>query len=514
MSGVTKFFGSFMANQGVDLRVAEHSIHGLLGENGAGKSTLMRILNGATRADDGVVEVFGRPVELRSTADARAAGIGMVHQHFSLVDQFSVADNLALVDGGHRGWARIGRPVDSRRILAKGRRIAERLGFPLEERALCGDLGVGARQRLEIIKALWDDTRILILDEPTASLSPQEAEDLHETITALRSSGTTVILISHKLPEIIEMCDEVTVLRDGRVAARLTVDLRARESVASRRSLERDLVRAMIGREPPESPGRASAPGAPLLQLEEVVPWAGRGPFNLEVREGEIVGVAGVEGNGQSELIEVILGVRRIRSGRVWLAGTDLTHVRTRARLGAGIAHVAEDRHKAGIAPRLNVVTNAALGFPGRGGIGNWRWLSQKALDEHALRIVTRMGIKIPGLRVNVDGLSGGNQQRLVIGRELARRPTIMVAGQPTRGLDIGAAAQVLRELASLREGGAGVLLVSHDLQELLQISDRLVVMYKGTIVAEYAAGEIDVETVGLAMTGGASDAPDVRATA
>ncbi len=196
MSGVTKFFGSFMANQGVDLRVAEHSIHGLLGENGAGKSTLMRILNGATRADDGVVEVFGRPVELRSTADARAAGIGMVHQHFSLVDQFSVADNLALVDGGHRGWARIGRPVDSRRILAKGRRIAERLGFPLEERALCGDLGVGARQRLEIIKALWDDTRILILDEPTASLSPQEAEDLHETITALRSSGTTVILIS------------------------------------------------------------------------------------------------------------------------------------------------------------------------------------------------------------------------------------------------------------------------------------------------------------------------------
>ncbi len=270
----------------------------------------------------------------------------------------------------------------------------------------------------------------------------------------------------------------------------------------------------MIGREPPESPGRASAPGAPLFQLLEVVPWAGRGPFNLEVPEGEIVGVAGVEGNGQSGLIEVILGVRRIRSGRVWLAGTNLTHVRTRARLGAGIAHVAEDRHKAGIAPRLNVVTNAALGFPGRGGIGNWRWLSQKALDEHALRIVTRMGIKIPGLRVNVDGLSGGNQQRLVIGREPARRPTIMVAGQPTRGLDIGAAAQVLGEPASLREGGAGVLLVSHDLQELLQISDRLVVMYKGTIVAEYAAGEIDVETVGLAMTGGASDAPDVRATA
>ncbi|WP_283139545.1 ABC transporter ATP-binding protein [Rhizohabitans arisaemae] len=498
---ITKTYDAFRANDHVTLDVARGTIHGLLGENGAGKSTLMNILNGSVRPDGGRIEVDGRPVRLRTTSDARAAGIGMVHQHFSLIDRLTVVENLALVARPSSWPRRCVMPVDLVGIEERARLLADRLRFAVDPRARCGSLGVGARQRVEIMKALWHHAQVVIMDEPTASLSPVEAQELLSTLLTLREQGATVILISHKMPEILAVCDEVTVLRDGRVSRRLSIGADDRDPGPRRDRLEADLVQAMIGRPRPDPPARAAAPGSPRLVLHGVGDGARVGPVDLSVHAGEIVAVAGVEGNGQAELIELIVGVRRLRTGRVLLGSRDVSSDGPRTRLACGLGHIAEDRHAAAIATRMSVTANAAFGFVGARMGRRW-WLPARTMRAHAGSIVDRMSVRLPGLGANIEGLSGGNQQKLVVGRELARDPSVLIAGQPTRGLDIGAAGDVHRELAALRDGGAGVLLVSMDLTEVLAVADRIVVMRSGRIVGDVPAADADVDTLGGWMTG------------
>jgi general nucleoside transport system ATP-binding protein len=498
---ITKTYGTFRANDHVSLDVTRGTVHGLLGENGAGKSTLMNILNGSLRPDKGRIEVDGRPVRLRTTSDARAAGVGMVHQHFSLIDRLTVLENLALVARPPSWLRRSVVPVDLGGIERHARQLADRLHFTVEPHARCGSLSVGARQRVEIMKALWHQAQVVIMDEPTASLSPAEAQDLLTTLLTLREQGTTVILISHKMPEILKVCDEVTVLRDGRVSQRLAITAADRTPGPRRARLEADLIQAMIGRPRPEPPARTTSTGPPRLVLHGAGDGARLGPLDLTVHAGEIVAVAGVEGNGQTELIELIVGVRRLRTGQIRLDSQDVSTDGPHARLAHGLGHIAEDRHAAAVATRMSVTANAAFGFVGTRMGRRW-WLPARAMRAHAQAIVERMSVRLPGIAANIEGLSGGNQQKLVVGRELAREPTVLVAGQPTRGLDIGAAGDVHRELSALRDRGAGVLLVSLDLTEVLTVADRIVVMRSGRIAGDVPAADADLDTLGGWMTG------------
>jgi ABC-type uncharacterized transport system ATPase subunit len=501
LRGITKTYPGVVANHGVDLEVAGGTVRGLLGENGAGKSTLMKILFGMTRPDAGTIEVEGVERRFRSPADAIAAGIGMVQQHFSLVPDFTVAENLVL--GSEPRVRRLF--TDRKRAEADVQALADRYGFRLDAGARVADLAVGARQRVEILKALHRGARILVLDEPTAALAPQEVDELFTVVRSLQAQGCTIILITHKLPEIVAICDEATVLRDGVVVGTRVLHDHERVPGPARDALEVELARLMVGRALPEPPVRASTSGGPVLTLAGVGDGARVGPLDIQVRAGEIVGVAGVEGNGQTELIELILGVRRCRSGRIDLAGRDVTRLPVGTRLRQGVAHIAEDRHAAAVAADLSVADNCALGHQGRPPLArSGGRLSHAAVEQFAAEVVARYRVRTPSLRATVAQLSGGNQQKLVVGREVARHPKVMIAAQPTRGLDVGATAFVHQELVELRDAGCAVLLVSLDLTEVLALADRIVVMRGGVVVGEGRPDELDELTIGAWMTGGA----------
>ena len=490
---IWKRFPGVVANAGAHLHVRGGTVHAVLGENGAGKSTLVNVLSGVYRPDEGEVRLGGRPYRFRTPADALAAGIGMVHQEFRLVPSFTVAENVVL------GAAK--------RVLRRGdleERVGElgrRFGLATEPDRPVWQLSMGERQRVEILKALWRDARILILDEPTAVLTPAEAEELGEVLRHMADDGRSVIFISHKLHEVTGFCDEATVLRGGEtVAASLPV---AETDAATLAGLMVGATPLTNERPPSRTPGevRLGVSGLRALGdrgLEAV------GGVDLEVRSGEIVGIAGVAGNGQRELAQVVAGLRPATSGTVTLDGADMTGAPPRARFAAGLAYIPEDRLGVGLAPRLSVVENSVL----RTYRGQRRgpFLSGSRMAAHCRDLVERFGVRTGPLGDPIAGLSGGNLQRLLVGRELGGRPSVVVAAQPTRGLDVQGVKAIQDLLVAERDAGTAVLLISEDLDELLTIADRLLVLHDGSIAGEFDPASAERHAIGEAMVGHAPE--------
>jgi general nucleoside transport system ATP-binding protein len=488
LRGITKRFGDLVANDHVDLDVARGEVHALLGENGAGKTTLMRILYGLTHADAGSIEIEGRERHIRSPRDAIEAGIGMVTQHFSLVRPMSVAENVAL---GRSTGLRLDLVAARRRV----REASDAFGITVDPDTRVADLSVGEQQRVEILKALSRDCRVLILDEPTAVLVPQEVDALFASLRQLVREGLAVVFISHKLGEVRAISDRVSVLRRGRLVGSVPGD-----------SEERELARMMVGR-PTFGVTRASgdegADHPPVLRVEGLsVPGRLGLPalrdVSFAVGRGEILGVAGVSGNGQTELLEVLSGMRRASAGRVLVDGTDLAGAGPAEVMAAGVGRIPEDRH-ASLVLDLSVAVNLVLehldDFTGRRGLDEGR------IRAHAEELIARFDIRAqPGDRVAT--LSGGNVQKVLLARVLSRDPKVIVIAQPTRGLDVGATEYVRGELLARRAAGAAIVLVSEDLDELLALSDRLVVLYEGRIAGTMSATTADPEHLGLLMAG------------
>jgi simple sugar transport system ATP-binding protein len=493
---ITKRFpGGVIANEAVDLDVAPGEIHALLGENGAGKSTLSNCFTGLYRPDEGTLALHGEPVEFHSPRDAIEAGIGMVHQHFRLVEAFTVAENVVLGEHG-----RIRRAAAEARVAELG----ERYGLDVDPAARVWQLSVGQQQRVEIIKALSREAKLLILDEPTAVLTPQEAESLFEVLRRMAAEGRSVIFISHKLDEVRAVADRVTVLRAGRSEGT--------HEVAGTSS--RELARLMVGRDvelgtaPVE---RAEGPGADVvLRIDGVRADGDRGEVALDgvsltVRAGEVVGVCGVSGNGQRELAEVIAGMRARTAGTVEIAGTELDGADPRRAQEAGLAHVPEDRLHTGLSPSLSIEDNLALTAHRRPPLSRGPFLRRARIRSRAVDLIERYDIRAPGPTTPTRVLSGGNVQKVLLARELSSDPKVLVAASPTRGLDVGAIEAVRTLLAGAADRGVGILLLSEDLDEILSLSDRVAVIYEGAILAVVDRADADVEELGLLMGGDAS---------
>ncbi|MDQ0603100.1 ABC-type uncharacterized transport system ATPase subunit [Streptomyces canus] len=486
LRGITKRFPGTLANDSVDLTVRHGEIHALMGENGAGKSTLMSILYGMERADAGSVRVGGRDAHFASPGDAMAAGLGMVHQSFKLFDSLTVAENVVYAAEPRR-FGLVDRAAARRRV----RELAEEHGLAVDPDARVGDLPVGLRQRVEILKLVHRGARTLILDEPTAVLTPAEADALFAVLKSLAAQGRTVILVTHKLREVLEVSDHVTVLRDGRVVARLVTSETSAEEIAAAmtgRAVELDRVHAR------------GTPGDAVLEVTGLATDGVRGA-GLTVRAGEIVGIAGVAGNGQSELIEALAGLRPVTAGRVALKNEDITHASATERRLKGLAYVPEDRHAIGTAPAASVADNLAMGHH-RTSLSSRGLLPPTAVRAHARRLIERFGVKASSPEVPASALSGGNLQKLLIGRELAHDAPLLLVEQPTRGVDIGAIQNIHDQIVAYRDAGHAVLLVSAELSEIRGLADRVLVMYEGRITASYDKDEADERTLGLAMAG------------
>jgi general nucleoside transport system ATP-binding protein len=502
---VTKRFPGVVANDAVDFEARRGEVHALLGENGAGKSTLSNILTGLYRPDSGEVEVHGAPAHFGSPKDALDAGICMVHQHFKLVEPFTVAENVVLGEGGEAQRSFRLRPRLIERHVAE---LAERYGVAVDPRARIWQLSVGEQQRVEILKALHREASILILDEPTAVLTPQEADALFEALRAMAADGRTVIFISHKLHEVKAVADRVTVLRRGRSVAKVT----AAESTPA------SLAALMVGREVEAARRPAvavAAEGQDVLVMEGVDADGDRGrpalsDVSLRVRAGEIMGVAGVAGNGQRELAEVIAGMRPRRSGTVRVAGRAARGGDPREAIALGVAYVPEDRLATGLSPSLTLADNVVLRSYRRPPACRGPFLMRRRIREMAERLVLRYDVKTPGTDVPVRQLSGGNLQKVVLGREFSGEPRLLVAAAPTRGLDVGAIETVHRYLLEAAAGGIGVLMISEDLDEVLGLADRVAVMYEGAVVGVVDARTASVEEIGLLMAGGREPPPPV----
>ncbi len=497
MRGITKRFPGVVANDGVDFEAAVGEVHALLGENGAGKSTLSNILTGLYRPDEGEILLYGRRVEFQSPRDALDAGIGMVHQHFRLVEPFTVAENVIL--GDHRGEGRSFR-LRRRAIERRVGEISRRYGLHVDPRARIWQLSVGEQQRVEILKALYREARILILDEPTAVLTPQEAEALFATLREMAAEGRTVIFISHKLHEVKAVADRVTVLRGGRSIA----------TVQGAEATPRSLAALMVGREVagPERVESARSVGDIVLELEDVWVTGDRGAdavcgVSLAVRTGEIVAIAGVAGNGQRELAEAVAGIRPPARGSVRVLGRAIRAGDPRSAIRAGVGYVPEDRLGTGLAPSLSIASNLALKAYREPHVSRGPLLRLRAIRDRALELIARYRIAAPGPNAQARQLSGGNLQKVVLAREFSGRPRLLVAAAPTRGLDVGAIETVHAYLRDAAANGVGVLLISEDLDEILALADRVAVLYEGRLLGEFAAAEADLEEIGLAMAGG-----------
>jgi simple sugar transport system ATP-binding protein len=492
MRGITKRFPGVVANERVDFEAAAGEVHALLGENGAGKSTLSNILTGLYRPDEGEIFLDGRQVQFHAPRDALEAGISMVHQHFRLVEPFTVAENVVL--GEHRSFLLRTRSIE-RRVAD----LSKRYGLAVEPRARIWQLSLGEQQRVEILKALYREARILILDEPTAVLTPQEAQVLFETLRLMAAEGRTVIFISHKLHEVKAVADRVTVLRDGRLVA----------TVETADATPRSLAALMVGRELSGGVEReATEPGAVMLEVSGVWAQGDRGGdavrgVSLDVRAGEIVAIAGVAGNGQRELAETITGTRAPSQGSVRVGGKPLRAGDPRAAIAAGVAYVPEDRLGVGVAPSVSIAGNLALkSYRGRhASLGPLLRLGR--IRDRAVELIRHHRIAAPGPHAPARLLSGGNLQKVVLAREFSSEPRLLVAAAPTRGLDVGAIETVHAYLRDAAADGVAVLLISEDLDEILTLADRIAVMYEGAIVGETVRADASVEEIGLLMAGG-----------
>ena len=495
MTDIVKRFPLVLANDHVDFEVAWGEVHALIGENGAGKSTLVKVLYGLLQADAGLIEVDGQAVTMHSARDAIAQGIGMVHQHFMLVETLTVAENLVLGAEPRSGLA-----LDIGAARRKARDIIRRFGFDLDPDTRIDELPVGLQQQVEILKALFRDARILIMDEPTAVLTPQETRGLFGFLRGYAADGNAVVFISHKLDEVMEICDRMSVMRDGRMVG--TVD---RADTDTRR-----LASMMVGREVLLRVTKGPAePGEVLLQARDLRlrhPVKHRpilDGVDLMVRAGEIVGIAGIEGNGQTELVEVLTGLRPPDSGVVVLDGRDVSAFGARARREAGMSHVPEDRNERGLVRPYTASWNAVLGDHHRAPYANrLGLLDLRAIDAHAQAIIDDYDVRPRSIGVMASSYSGGNAQKLILARELERSPRVLVAAQPTRGVDIGAIEFIHRQIVSARDTGRAVLLVSADLNEVMSLADRILVMFEGRIMGELAQADATAETLGLLMAG------------
>jgi ABC-type uncharacterized transport system ATPase subunit len=493
MRGIVKHFPGVLANDGVDLEVLPGEIHALLGENGAGKSTLMNILSGLYRPDAGEIWVNGEYKSLRSTRDAIEAGIGMVHQHFSLVDVFSVVENVVI------GLPQPGIRLDLKNVEKKVLEMGEKFGLRVDPQAKIWQLSVGEQQRVEIIKMLYRNAQLLILDEPTAVLTPQESEELGVILHQMTQTGRSVLYISHKLQEVLRVADRVTILRGGRNVATVNVaDV-----------TEADLTRMMVGKEilPRVESGKKHQPGEVVLDIKGITVEGSRGfdavrKVSIQLREGEILGLAGVAGNGQRELAEAIAGLRKIKSGQILLSGLDVTNLSPRELIDKGISLIPENCKEMGLVPSLNLYENAIIKQYRMSPISRGLFLDHGRIKKFSQQLVEDFSIQMASPDDPVWKLSGGNLQRLLLGREISIHPRILIAANPTRGLDIQAATEIRRMLIEQRDQGAVILLISEDLDEVLHMSDRVAVIYEGQIIGEMEAGQADVKDIGLMMMG------------
>jgi len=501
MRGITKRFPGVVANDRVDFDVREREIHALLGENGAGKSTLMNVLSGLYRPDEGQIFIGGQTVHFHSPRDAIKHGIGMVHQHFMLVPTQTVTENLILGQDTPRFF------INYRALEAEVARLSEKFGLAVDPRAKIWQLSVGEQQRVEILKMLYQGAKILIMDEPTAVLTPQEVEDLFNTLRQMTASGHTVIFISHKLDEVLAIADRVTVLRRGRVTA----------TVNAAETDKPTLARLMVGREVLFRVEKKPAqPGEPALVVENLSCENDRGlpalrSLSLTVRAGEVVGLAGVAGNGQTELAEVITGLRPAAEGRVRVLGQDVTNRPATAAIEQGVAHIPADRTGVGTAPNLSLTENLILKAYRRPPIGQGWAIRLTVARKWAQERVKAFDVKTPSVETQARLLSGGNLQKLILARELSLQPRVIVAVYPTRGLDVGAIESIHRLLIEERDRGAAILLISEELDELLSLSDRIAVIYEGQIVGELPPDDRYVNDIGLMMAGTPVEAADAR---
>jgi simple sugar transport system ATP-binding protein len=496
MRNIWKSFPGVIANKATSFELRSGEIHSLLGENGAGKTTLMNVLSGLYQPDDGEIIINGRPVDIHNPLEAIQLGIGMVHQHFRLVDNLTVAENI------HLGWRETPHLVTKQRLAHRLEAIISEFGFICEPSAKIEELSVGEQQRVEIVKALARGATILILDEPTSVLTPQEAEELFRNLRLMTEAGRSVIFISHKLEEVLSVSDRITILRHGRniiTLPRAGADARM-------------LAKYMVGEQAVgQTYRRSEGIGDPVLELREVTAINDQGlvaldGINLTIRRGELLGVVGVSGNGQRELAEVITGLRRVQDGQLKIDGIDWTGKSAASLAAAGVGHIPEDRKKTGLMPNLPILENAILREYRRPPIRRGPWLRKHAAAELATRLVREGDVRTPSIQVAARVLSGGNQQKLLVQREIAIASRVLVAMHPTRGLDVAATEAVLSALIKHRDNGVAVLLISEDLDEVLSVADRVIVMYEGSIVGSFPVAGANREEIGLLMGGSKHD--------
>jgi simple sugar transport system ATP-binding protein len=491
--GISKKFPGVLANDQVDFELREGEIHALLGENGAGKSTLMNVLYGLYQPDAGEIAVNGRAARFESPKDAIAAGIGMVHQHFMLIPVFTVTENIMLGSETVQGLV-----LDEKGAAARVRALSHQYGLDVDPAALVRELPVGIQQRVEIVKALYRDAKILILDEPTAVLTPQEADDLFRVMRALAKQGVSIIFITHKLKEVLAIADRITVMRAGKVVG--TTD--------PRETTDHQLATMMVGRDVILTIDKQpAAPKDPVLRVENLHVKDDRGidvvrDISFAVRAGEILGIAGVQGNGQTELVEALTGLRPVRSGKVWLDTVDSTGKPPRFLIEHGMAHIPEDRQKHGLVLPFPINDNLVLCTYYQKPYAERGILQSKVIDDNANRLVEQFDVRTPSAFVSTATLSGGNQQKVIVARELSREIRLLVANQPTRGLDVGSIEYIHQQIVLMRDRGFGVLLVSAELDEILALSDRIAVIYRGQIVATLPAEQASRDQLGLLMAG------------
>ncbi len=493
LRNITKTFGSVTANDDVSIKVEKGTIHAIVGENGAGKSTIMRIAYGFYNADSGAILVDGNVVSIKNPHDAIALGIGMVHQHFMLVDTMTAAENIVL--GAETGTAaNLDLDKANSDILA----LSNELRLGVDPKAYIEDLSVGQQQRVELLKALYRNAEILILDEPTAVLSPQEVQEFFSILRRMKEQGKTVIIITHKLEEVLAISDEVTVMRDGKSVG----------NVKTSETSAKDLARMIVGRDVLLRVDKTDAePSRVVLEVKHLTATGKNGPavkdVSFTVRAGEIVGIAGIEGNGQTELIEALSGLLKPTGGHVEFDGKDITSRSARDLKELGVAHIPEDRHKRGLLMHSSLAENSILGVHYRPPVETAGFMNNAVINKRVAEIIENFDVRPPNPALPAKSLSGGNQQKLIIGREFDLKPKLLLVSQPTRGVDIGAIEFIHRKLIGLRDAGSAVLLVSAELEEVTALADRLLIIKEGRIVGEVDPKTTSTEDIGLMMTGG-----------
>lgn len=494
LRAITKRFPGIVANDNISLQLRKGEIHALLGENGAGKSTLMSILFGLYQPDEGEIFVNGNRETIDGPGKAIKLGIGMVHQHFKLVQNFTVAENIILGIEPRKGMS-----INYRQANERVAELSNQYGLKVDPKQLIQDITVGMQQRVEILKTLYRGAEILIFDEPTAVLTVQEIKELMQILRNLAAEGKSIILITHKLKEIMEVSDRVTVIRRGKVI----------DTLITAETNESELAEKMVGRRVSfQLDQEKRAPGETLLQVKDLTIRGhdkGRNVLenvSFDIRAGEIYGIAGVDGNGQHELVEALTGLRRIDSGSVALGGLDLTGKSVRERMRAGVAHIPEDRQKHGLVLDFKVSENMVLTTYQDKRFGRGGFIDNKAIDEQAAKLVGEFDVRTAGIHVPIRALSGGNQQKAIIARELTRGPQLLIAVQPTRGLDIGAIEFIHERLLQAKNEGKAILLISYELDELYKMSDRIAVIFDGQIMGELDSDQVDDEKIGLMMAG------------